>query len=647
MSESIESMLGENRLFQPPVSEGANIPSMEAYQALVARFNSDHEGTWRELANENLTWRKSFSTVLNDSNAPFYKWFEDGEINLSENCLDRHVEAGLGDRTAIIWEGEPGDVRRISYQELLDDVCRAANGMKALGVEPGDRVVIYMPMIPEAAVAMLACTRIGATHSVVFGAFSSQSLHDRVVDAGAKLVVTADGGYRKGGIHALKPSVDEALSRGCESVKHVLVVKRGNNDVAWTDGRDLHWHEVLAAQSAECEPLAVSAEHPLFILYTSGSTGKPKGIVHSTGGYLLWAHLTMQWSFDFHPEKDVFWCTADIGWITGHTYSIYGPLSNGGTTLMYEGVPTYPDAGRLWKICEDHGVTIFYTAPTAIRALIKAGDQWPAKYDLTKLRVLGTVGEPINPEAWMWYHKTIGGEQCPITDTWWQTETGGHMLAPIPFATPTKPGSATLPLPGIFADVVDGEGREVSKGGGLLVMSKPWPSMLRGIWGDDERFVETYWSKFGSQTYFAGDGARKDEDGYFWIMGRVDDVLNVSGHRLGTMEIESALVSHDAVAEAAVVGRPDEIKGEGICAFVVLKQDASDSLVAELRNHVASEIGPIAKPDDIRFADSLPKTRSGKIMRRLLRDIAAGREITSDISTLEDPGVVKQLQSQE
>lgn len=537
-------------------------------------------------------------------------------------------------------------MRRISYRELLDDVCRAANGMKALGVEPGDRVVIYMPMIPEAAVAMLACTRIGATHSVVFGAFSSQSLHDRIVDAGAKLVITADGGYRRGSVHALKPGVDEALSKGCESVKHVLVVKRGDNEVSWTKGRDLHWHEVLATQSTECEPLAVSAEHPLFILYTSGSTGKPKGIVHSTGGYLLWAHLTMQWSFDFHPEKDLFWCTADIGWITGHTYSVYGPLSNGGTTLMYEGVPIYPDAGRLWKICEDHGVTIFYTAPTAIRALIKAGDQWPAKYDLTKLRVLGTVGEPINPEAWMWYHKTIGGERCPITDTWWQTETGGHMLAPIPFATPTKPGSATLPLPGIFAAVVDGEGREVSKGGGLLVMTKPWPAMLRGIWGDDERFVETYWSKFGSRTYFAGDSARKDEDGYFWIMGRVDDVLNVSGHRLGTMEVESALVSHDAVAEAAVVGRPDEIKGEAICAFVVLKSEASDSLVAELRNHVASEIGPIAKPDDIRFADSLPKTRSGKIMRRLLRDIAAGREITSDISTLEDPGVVQQLQSQ-
>jgi acetyl-CoA synthetase len=504
-----------------------------------------------------------------------------------------------------------------------------------------------MPMIPEAAVAMLACTRIGATHSVVFGAFSSHALRERIMDAGAKLVITADGGHRRGGIHALKPSVDEALAEGCESVEHLLVVRRTNHEIAWQEGRDVDWHVLLSSQSDQCEPLAVSAEHPLFILYTSGSTGKPKGIVHSTAGYLLWARLTMQWSFDFQPEKDLFWCTADIGWITGHTYSVYGPLANGGTTLMYEGVPTWPDAGRLWKICEDHGVTIFYTAPTAIRALIKAGDQWPAKHDLSTLRVLGTVGEPINPEAWMWYYSIIGGERCPITDTWWQTETGGHMLAPIPFATPTKPGSATLPLPGIFAAVVDGEGNEVAEGGGLLVMTRPWPSMLRGIWGDDKRYVETYWRKFGNRYYFAGDGARRDEDGYFWIMGRVDDVLNVSGHRLGTMEIESALVSHTAVAEAAVVGRPDDIKGEAICAFVVLKGEASASLKAELREHVASGIGPIAKPDDIRFADSLPKTRSGKIMRRLLRDIAAGREITSDISTLEDQGVVRQLQAQD
>ena len=646
MSEAIESMLGENRVFHPPVSEGANIASMESYKALVARFSGDFEGTWKDLANAELSWSKPFTTVLNDSNAPFFKWFEDGELNISENCIDRHVAAGLGERTAIIFEGEPGDVRKISYSELLDEVSRAANGMKSLGINAGDRVVIYMPMIPEAAIAMLACTRIGATHSVVFGAFSAQALRDRVMDAGAKLVVTADGGYRRGGIHALKPCVDEALSKGCETVEHVLVVKRGNNEVAREAGRDLDWHDLLKSQSAECEPLAVSAEHPLFILYTSGSTGKPKGIVHTTGGYLLWAKLTMQWSFDFQPERDVFWCTADIGWITGHSYAVYGPLANGGTTLMYEGVPTFPDAGRLWKICDDHDVTIFYTAPTAIRALIKAGDEFPAKYDLSKLRVLGTVGEPINPEAWMWYHETIGGERCPIVDTWWQTETGGHMLAPLPFATPTKPGSATFPLPGIFAAVVDGEGKEITEGGGLLVVTKPWPSMLRGIWGDDARYVETYWHKFGSRMYFAGDGARRDEDGYFWIMGRVDDVLNVSGHRLGTMEVESALVSHEAVAEAAVVGRPDDIKGEAICAFVVLKAEPSEALKKELRNHVASEIGPIAKPDDIRFADSLPKTRSGKIMRRLLRDIAAGREITSDISTLEDQSVVKQLQSQ-
>lgn len=646
MSEAIESMLGENRVFHPPVSEESNIASMASYKALVTRFNSDFEGTWGELGNTELNWKKPFTTVLNDANAPFFKWFEDGELNVSENCLDRHVASGLGERTAIIFEGEPGDVRKISYQELLDEVSRAANGMKSLGVKAGDRVVIYMPMIPEAAIAMLACTRIGATHSVVFGAFSAQALRDRVKDAGARLVVTADGGYRRGGVHALKPCVDEALSEGCDTVKHVLVVKRGNNEVSRQAGRDLDWHDLLKTQSAECEPLAVSAEHPLFILYTSGSTGKPKGIVHTTGGYLLWAKLTMQWSFDFQPDRDVFWCTADIGWITGHTYSVYGPLANGGTTLMYEGVPTFPDAGRLWKICDDHDVSIFYTAPTAIRALIKAGDEWPAKHDLSRLRVLGTVGEPINPEAWMWYHKVIGGERCPIVDTWWQTETGGHMLAPIPFATPTKPGSATFPLPGVFAAVVDGEGKEISEGGGLLVMTRPWPSMLRGIWGDDARYVETYWHKFGDHIYFAGDGARRDEDGYFWIMGRVDDVLNVSGHRLGTMEVESALVSHESVAEAAVVGRPDDIKGEAICAFVVLKTDASEALKKELRNHVASEIGPIAKPDDIRFADSLPKTRSGKIMRRLLRDIAAGREITSDISTLEDQSVVQQLQSQ-
>ncbi len=540
-------------------------------------------------------------------------------------------------------------MRHISYTELLADVCRAANAMRALGVTAGDRVVIYMPMIPEAAVAMLACTRIGATHSVVFGAFSPHALHERIEDAGAKLVVTADGGYRRGHVHALKPNVDEALQAGSGNVEHVLVVRHGGNDVE-RHARDVDWHDALAAQSDTCMPEAFGAEHPLFILYTSGSTGKPKGIMHSTGGYLLWSMLTMKWSFDFREDSDIFWCTADVGWITGHTYSVYGPLACGGTTLMYEGVPTYPDPGRIWKICEAHGVTVFYTAPTAIRALIKAGNEWPGKYDLSRLRVLGTVGEPINPEAWMWYHEVVGGGRCPVVDTWWQTETGGHMIAPLPFATPTKPGSATLPLPGVFVEVVDGEGEPVGHGqGGLLVLTEPWPSMLRGIWGDPERYQQTYWRKFGGRYYFAGDGARRDKDGYYWIMGRVDDVLNVSGHRLGTMEVESALASHDKVAEAAVVGRPDEIKGEAICAFVVLKQELRDAneLRRLLREHVSKEIGPIAKPDDIRFASGLPKTRSGKIMRRLLRDIAAGRDITQDISTLEDQHVIEQLQQQE
>ena len=644
MSDAIQSVLNEERVIQPPSDDRARVPDMDAYRALRRRFDEDMEGAWGELAREHLEWREPFLRVLNAERAPFFRWFEDGRLNVSENCLDRHVRAGLGDRAAIIWEGEPGDVRRISYAELLEEVCRASNALRELGVETGDRVVIYMPMIPEAAVAMLACARIGATHSVVFGAFSAQALKERIEDAGAKIVITADGGWRRGAVHALKPNVDAALDTGCESVRHVLVVRRGGNDVNMKPGRDIAWNEALEVQPATCEPAAVDAEHPLFILYTSGSTGKPKGVVHASAGYLLWARLTMQWVFDFRPEEDVFWCTADVGWITGHTYTVYGPLACGGTTLMYEGVPTHPDPGRLWKICADHGVTVFYTAPTAIRALIKAGDEWPARHDLSRLRILGTVGEPINPEAWMWYHRVIGGGRCPIVDTWWQTETGGHMISPLPFATPEKPGSATLPLPGIFAEVVDGDGKPMPpNSGGMLVITRPWPSMLRGIWGDDARFVETYWRKFDGRYYFAGDGARRDEDGYFWIMGRVDDVLNVSGHRLGTMEIESALVSHPAVAEAAVVGRPDEIKGEAICAFVVLKVEPSESLKDELRAHVAREIGPIAKPDDIRFADNLPKTRSGKIMRRLLRDIAAGREIRQDMSTLEDQRILEQL----
>ncbi|MFQ5346042.1 MAG: acetate--CoA ligase [Mariprofundus sp.] len=647
MSASITSILEETRIFEPQQNQKANIASLDDYHALREQFSTDFDATWRDQARAHLHWQQPFSRVLNREKAPFFRWFEDGRMNLSENCLDRHVWAGLGERTAIIWESEPGSVRRISYADLLADVCRAANAMKELGIESGDRVVIYMPMVPEAAIAMLACTRIGAIHSVVFGAFSATALRDRIQDAEAKLVITADGGGRKGGIHALKPKVDEALANSCSSIRHVMVVRHAGNEIDWENGRDINWHAALKVQPDVCEPLSVSSEHPLFILYTSGSTGKPKGVLHSTAGYLLWARLTMHWVFDFQPESDVFWCTADVGWITGHTYSVYGPLACGGTTLMYEGVPTYPDPGRLWKICADHGVTVFYTAPTAIRALIKAGDEWPEKHDLSRLRLLGTVGEPINPEAWMWYHKVIGKERCPIVDTWWQTETGGHMISPLPFATPTTPGSATLPLPGIDAAVVDEQGKPVSEGGGMLVIRQPWPSMLRGIWGDESRYVDTYWKKFNNRYYFAGDGARRDNNGYFWIMGRVDDVLNVSGHRLGTMEIESALVSHDSVAEAAVVGRPDEIKGEAVCAFVVLKSEYRTSLADELRAHVSKEIGAIAKPDDIRFANSLPKTRSGKIMRRLLRDIAAGRDITSDTSTLEDQSVVQQLQQPE
>lgn len=643
MNENIQTTLEETRVFTPPTSH-TNFASLDDWKAQCAKFEADFEGTWRELAHAELTWQKPFTTVLNQSKPPFYKWFEDGNLNVSANCIDRHVNNGLGDRTAIIWEGEPGDTRHISYTELLREVSKAANGLKALGINKGDRVVIYMPMIPEAAFAMLACARIGATHSVVFGGFSAQALKDRIEDAQAKLVITADGGYRRGKVFNLKDNVDEATQAGCPSLAHVLVVKRGDNAITWQD-KDVWWHELCDKQSDVCKPTTIEAEHPLFILYTSGSTGKPKGIVHSSAGYLLWAHLTMQYSFDFKPESDVFWCTADVGWITGHSYSVYGPLSNGGTTLMYEGTPTFPDAGRFWKICQDHQVSIFYTAPTAIRALNKAGDDYPNAYDLSSLRVLGTVGEPINPEAWMWYYEVIGGGRCPVVDTWWQTETGGHMLAPMPFATPTKPGSATLPLPGVFADIVDENGEAVTQGGGLLVLTKPWPSMLRGIWGDDARFVETYWQDFADKGYYlAGDSARKDEDDYFWIMGRVDDVLNVSGHRLGTMEIESALVSHDAVAEAAVVGRPDPIKGEGIFAFVILKVEANAELEQELRAHVSKEIGALAKPDVIRFTDNLPKTRSGKIMRRLLRDIAAGRDITSDISTLEDQSVIAQLQ---
>ncbi|MDX8409342.1 MAG: acetate--CoA ligase [Mariprofundales bacterium] len=644
MSDAITSVLNETRTFPPFDDPDANIRGESGYDAMCGRFEADFCGTWGDLARQHLHWQQPFTQVLDEGNAPFYRWFDDGKLNVSDNCLDRHVAAGLGARTAIVWEGESGEVRRISYAALLEAVSRAANGLKALGVACGDRVVIYMPMIPEAAIAMLACSRIGATHSVVFGAFAAHALRDRILDAGANLVITADGGWRRGAVHALKPKVDAALADGGHAVRHVLVVKHAGNAVDWDDGRDVDWQRHLAAQAADCPPEALPAEHPLFILYTSGSTGKPKGIVHATAGYLLWARLTMLWSFDFHPDRDLFWCTADIGWITGHTYSVYGPLACGGTTVMYEGVPTYPDPGRLWKICADHGVTTFYTAPTAIRALIKAGDRWPQQHDLTKLRVLGTVGEPINPEAWIWYREVIGGGRCPIVDTWWQTETGGHMISPLPFASTTKPGSASRPLPGISAQVLDAKGYALGEGGGLLALTRPWPSMLRGIWGDDARYVDTYWRKFGGKYYFAGDGARIDADGDFWIMGRVDDVLNVAGHRLGTMEIESALASHPAVAEAAVVGCPDEIKGESIFAFVVLKGSVDAALKQILRDHVVTEIGAIARPDAIRFASALPKTRSGKIMRRLLRDIAAGKPIDQDTSTLEEASVIEHLQ---
>jgi len=641
MRENIQSILQEDRVFIPENKPDSAIASMQAYQDLQQRFSEDYLGTWADLARKNLHWQQPFQSVLNEEKAPFYRWFEDGSLNVSENCLDRHLAEGHAQRTAIIWESEAGDVQHISYQQLHRTVCQAANALKALGVCKGDRVIIYMPMIPEAAAAMLACSRIGAIHSVVFGAFSAQALRDRVEDAAATLVITADGGARRGQIHALKEKVDTALEH-CAVQPKVLVVAHAGNAIHMFE-RDHDWHQCLAVQPDSCVAESIHAEDPLFILYTSGSTGKPKGIVHSSAGYLLWAKLSMLWTFDFKPEVDVFWCTADVGWITGHTYSIYGPLCCGGTTLMYEGVPTYPDAGRMWQMCERHKVSIFYTAPTAIRALIKAGDHWPEAADLSSLRILGTVGEPINPEAWMWYYEKIGAKKCPIVDTWWQTETGGHMLAPMPFATPTKPGSATLPLPGIDAVVLDEQGQEVANGqGGLLAIRQPWPSMLRGIWGDAQRYEETYWSQFNGKYYCAGDSARRDADAYFWIMGRIDDVLNVSGHRLGTMEIESALVSHPAVAEAAVVGRPDDVKGESICAFVILKAETNEQT---LRQHVSMEIGPIAKPDRIYFTEGLPKTRSGKIMRRLLRDIAAGRSMQQDMSTLEDQSIVQQLQA--
>ena len=652
MSAQIESVLNETRVFPPPEAfiKQANVAGMAAYEALCKEAERDFEGFWGRLAKENLLWHKPFTNVLDESNAPFFKWFSDGELNASYNCLDRHLKT-QPDKTAIIFEADDGTVTRTSYKQLYHKVCQLANALKAHGVNKGDRVLIYMPMSVEVVVAMQACARIGATHSVVFGGFSAKSLQERIVDAGATEVITADGQFRGGKEIPLKPAVDEAIAMGgCEKVRNVIVYKRSGSPVNMEAPRDKWWHDVIQDQAEECEPTWVNAEHPLFILYTSGSTGKPKGVQHSTGGYLLQAIMTMKWVFDYKPS-DVFWCTADVGWVTGHTYITYGPLAVGATEVMFEGIPTYPDAGRFWKIIQDHKVNVFYTAPTAIRSLIKAGADLPKKYDLKSLRILGTVGEPINPEAWMWYHTVVGDSRCPIVDTWWQTETGGHMISPLPGVTPTKPGSCTFPLPGIMAAIVDETGQEVEKGkGGILVIKRPWPGMIRTIWGDPERFKKNYYPEdFQGKYYLAGDGASRDLEGYFRIMGRIDDVLNVSGHRLGTMEIESALVANTGlVAEAAVVGRPDDMTGEAVCAFIVLKgtrptgADAK-KVAQELRDWVGKEIGPIAKPKDIRFGDNLPKTRSGKIMRRLLRSIAKGEEITQDVSTLENPAILEQL----
>ncbi|HKI65592.1 MAG TPA: acetate--CoA ligase [Burkholderiales bacterium] len=649
---NIETVLQEKRVFPPAPDfvKQANVSGMPAYRAMCAEAEKDFEGFWRKHAMNELLWHKPFSKTLDESNAPFFKWFHDGELNASYNCLDRHLKT-QPDKVAIIFEADDGKVTRITYKELYHDVCRFANALKSHGVKTGDRVLIYMPMSIQVVVAMQACARIGATHSVVFGGFSAKSLQERIIDAGATEVITADGQFRGGKEIPLKPVVDEAFAMGgCEGVRNVIVYKRSGSKVPMQAPRDKWWDDAVKGQADSCEPTWVNAEHPLFILYTSGSTGKPKGIQHSTGGYLLWCMLTMRWVFDYKPS-DVFWCTADVGWVTGHSYITYGPLAVGATEVMFEGVPTYPDAGRFWKIIQDHKVNVFYTAPTAIRSLIKAGGELPKKYDLSSLRILGTVGEPINPEAWMWYHETVGRGRCPIVDTWWQTETGGHLISPLPGATPTKPGSATLPLPGIFADIVDETGKPVGRGkGGILVIKRPWPSMVRTIWGDPERYKKTYFpDDFKGKLYLAGDGASTDEEGYFRIVGRIDDVLNVSGHRLGTMEIESALVANSKlVAEAAVVGRPDDLTGEAIVAFVVTKGprpsgEEAKKVAQELRNWVAKEIGPIARPKEIRFGDNLPKTRSGKIMRRLLRSLAKGEEITQDVSTLENPAILDQL----
>ena len=645
---NIESLQAEGRTFQPPseFAAQAHIKSIAELEALRNEAATDPEQFWARYAESELHWFKKWDTVLKWE-VPHAEWFGGGRINLSYNCLDRHLATARRNKAALIWEGEPGDTRTLTYQQLHTEVCRFANVLKKVGVEKGDRVALYMPLIPELAISMLACARIGATHSVVFGGFSSAALIDRINDAQCKAVVTADGGWRRGNEVKLKAAIDEALKE-TPSIQSCIVVKRTGSAIHMEAGRDHWWHELMLTVNANCAAEELDSEHPLFILYTSGTTGKPKGILHTTAGYLLQAHLTTKWIFDLKDE-DIYWCTADIGWVTGHSYVVYGPLSNGATALMYEGAPNWPEPDRFWDIIERHRVNTLYTAPTAIRAFIKWGESWPLKHDLSSLRLLGTVGEPINPEAWMWYHRVIGRERCPIVDTWWQTETGAIMITPLPGATPTKPGSGTKPFPGIAADIMTRDGKSVGLNeGGYLVVKKPWPSMLRTIYGDDARYQQQYWSQIPG-VYFAGDGARKDQDGYFWIMGRIDDVINVAGHRLGTAEIESALVSHEAVAEAAVVAKPDELKGSAIVAFVTLEggREPSDPLKEELRQHVAKEIGALARPDDLRFADALPKTRSGKIMRRLLREIATSGSVAGDVTTLEDFSVLEKLRSED
>ncbi|WP_019881862.1 MULTISPECIES: acetate--CoA ligase [unclassified Methylophilus] len=652
---SIESVLHEHRVFAPgkAFASQAAVGSMEEYQRLHAEALQDYEGFWAKLARELLIWHKPFNKTLNQDNAPFYKWFEDGELNVSANCLDKHLQT-IPNKTAIIFEADNGDVKNITYKELYHQVCQFANGLKSLSLVKGDRVIIYLPMGIEAIVAMQACARLGLIHSVVFGGFSAKSLNERIIDAGAVAVITSDGQYRGGKTLPLKQAVDEGIAMGgCDSIRHMVVFKKTGQDVAW-DNKCTWWHDLIADKADTCEPVMVDAEHPLFLLYTSGSTGKPKGVQHSSAGYLLHAMNTMRWTFDIKPD-DIYWCTADVGWITGHSYVTYGPLAMGATQIVFEGIPTFPNAGRFWEMIQRHKVSVFYTAPTAIRSLIKAGETdfttHPNHFDLSSLRLLGTVGEPINPEAWMWYYEQVGGNRCPIVDTFWQTETGGHVITPLPGATPLVPGSCTLPFPGIDIDVVDETGKDLPWGsGGLLVIKKPWPSMIRTIYNDPERYKTSYFpAELGGNLYLAGDGAVRDVNtGNFTIMGRIDDVLNVSGHRLGTMEIESALVANHLVAESAVVGKPHPIKGESVVAYVVLKGkrpegEEAKKIVAELREWVGKEIGPIAKPDEIRFGDNLPKTRSGKIMRRLLRSLAKGEEITSDISTLDNPAILEQL----